>query len=359
MSKLTFIFGTRPEAIKIAPVVQVLRTQGLQPDIICTGQHSDLLDGSPARSVLSQNCTNLGLSSDGDIMRWLTKAERALTKALPSGSLVIVQGDTMSALAGARAAVERSLPLAHIEAGIRSHAREPWPEEDNRVAIAQLADWHYAPTAIAEANLLQEGVDPSRIQVTGNSVISALFGFSQATWVAEPDNKILITLHRHEIKKASIIIPLLLRLGDMASRFPATLFVFPVHPAVRKLLSKGYGSYDNIIVCDPMPYEQFTRELARSRGIVTDSGGAVEEAAALGVTSAILRSSNDRPEAVVAGLAQEFIPDPDGLAEAIQWLLGEIHPRVPSDCFGTKDAATNIATHLRTVACEPLPTVVS
>ena len=154
---LLFVFGTRPEAIKIGPVVAAARKPGINPIIrvLCTGQHTSLLKGSPAESDLvdAENC---GLASDGNVVRWLTRAQDVMRDQFDhlTPRMVVVQGDTMSALAAASAAHMDGIPVAHIEAGIRSHNPDnPWPEETTRVSIAEMAEWHYAPTDTALKNL--------------------------------------------------------------------------------------------------------------------------------------------------------------------------------------------------------------
>src|SRR2546422_2756751 len=201
-SQFVFIYGTRPEAIKRGRIAPELRALGSMVTFISTTQNRDLLKGPPAESDLADG-TSLGLLSNGNVLQWTRTAEarlRASFGEIPSPTIV-VQGDTMTAIAAARAAAALRLPIAHVEAGVRSHnVEEPWPEEGFRTEIAQLAAWHYAPTSTAFANLVQEKVQPNRILVTANPGSSAIARYTTAVAVAEAATPtILVTLHRRAV----------------------------------------------------------------------------------------------------------------------------------------------------------------
>src|SRR2546428_12725947 len=202
--------------------------------IVCTQQHSERLKGTPAESDLCDG-HSLGLLSNGNVLQWTRAAEarlRASFGELPN-PVVVVQGDTMTAIAAARAAAALRLPIAHVEAGVRSHnVEEPWPEEGFRTEIAQLAAWHYAPTSTAFANLVQERVDPNRILVTGNPGVSAIARYTSAVPVAEAATPtILVTLHRREVLPGPDVLADVGALGDIFRRFDTTHLWLALQPA--------------------------------------------------------------------------------------------------------------------------------
>lgn len=346
--KLGIVYGTRPESIKLGPVVAELRLLGLSPDLVCTGQHTTLLSGTPAESDLALSAS-LGLGADGSVWRWVKDATKALIPALDALQVdgVVVQGDTMSALAGARAAFALGVPLFHVEAGIRSHAtEEPYPEEKIRVEIARLAAWHYAPTPGAVQNLIREGVEPSRVILTGNPVVSALSRYANATpRPADRTNPVIVvTMHRREAKSA---IPACVRAAyEWAREHPEVDLVWPMHPGTRDAFFPDLAYVPSLRMTDPMPYRRMVRLVARAIGVATDSGGLQEECATLGVPCAVLRRVTDRPESVARGIARLFPPSAQGVTDALDTLVrGEI-PRRAESCYGEPDSAAQIARHL-------------
>jgi UDP-N-acetylglucosamine 2-epimerase (non-hydrolysing) len=230
----------------------------------------------------------------------------------------------------------------HVEAGVRSGDLEnPWPEEGFRREITGLADWHYAPTAHCFANLVAEGVNPSRIRVTGNSVVSALARYTAAR-PSPAEDHILVTLHRRELLQSSEFRNVVQAIIDEAGAPQCQLkFLWPVHPATLPLLGDFEGP-PNFLLGNPLSYVNFAGWLATAVGVLTDSGGLQEEAATLGVPCAVLRKATDRPESVQAGLAACFSPDGAGVHSAISWLLGS-RIRAPSAIFGEVGAAAAIA----------------
>lgn len=344
---LTVIFGTRPEAIKLGPVVAELRAGGVEPTIICTGQHTTLLRGTPAETDL-RNAQSLGVVSEGNVEDWLELSSPVLEAALADDPYVVVQGDTMSALAGARAARARDLNICHVEAGVRSgNLEEPWPEELARIEIAAMATWHYTPTSTTYANLIREGVSSTRIRLTGNTGISALARYSPAKPVP-PTAQVLITLHRREWRDGRNFIPVLEALAFAAGDNGRITFRWPVHPAVHSSLPAGWRADlpANFVLESPLTYAQATYELSRSMGVLTDSGGLQEEAAALGVPCVVLRGVTDRPESIDAGIAVLHPPTADGVMAGVDALCRGTLPRRPSDCFGDITAASRVARHL-------------
>jgi UDP-N-acetylglucosamine 2-epimerase (non-hydrolysing) len=319
MRRAAVIVGTRPEAIKLAPLVRVMRQEGrVEPYVISTAQHGPVLRDALAafglRPDLDLDLHHVGQtpgSVTGDV---LTRLGPVLRHA--RADAVVVQGDTASAFAGALAAFYAGLALVHVEAGLRSgNRREPFPEEMHRRLITSLADLHLAPTGHARDTLIGEGIDPSAVVVTGNTVLDAVALTSPAqvrpfadprvaAAVAGPDRLILVTVHRreswgpalHEVAEA---------LADLAGR-PGIVLVLPMHPnpALREVLTTRLGGLASVVLTDWQPYGAFLALMRRADLVLTDSGGVQEEAPTFGVPVLVLRDVTDRPEAVRAGLAQ-------------------------------------------------------
>lgn len=345
MQRVVLVFGTRPEAIKLGPVAHELRGLGLEPEIICSGQHSTLLSGTPAETDL-KDAYSLGMRSDGDVEGWVMDAVVRLSDRLPGyNAIVVVQGDTMSAYAAALAASNNGLTLAHVEAGLRSgDFNEPSPEERFRTEIAMHADLNFAPTEQAASNLRREKVQ-GEIFVTGNTVVSALNRYA-GLLPEKPVNQVLVTMHRREFlgRGREHVEKTVRSVLQMARSHPTTRFVWPVHPALRNVLGhKPPLTPKNVRFILPLPYTAAIDTLKRSKGIATDSGGLQEEAATLGVPCAVMRNVTDRPESVHNGLAKLFCPSPEGMIEGLRWILDKTHERTPSFCFGGIDAARQIA----------------
>lgn len=344
---LAFVWGTRPESVKIAPIAAELRALGVPFVSLCTGQHTTLLQGSPAEVDLPDTISLAMPSTDGKVGSWVAKAVPKLLGAFTVHGItrVVVQGDTMSALAGSHAARIAGLPVAHVEAGLRSHhLEEPWPEEAIRVAIAREASLHLAPTERAGLNLLAEGVDPQTIYVTGNSGISALhrYGSHDASFSSAP---LVLTMHRREWVDAPVRVADVFRaVLEGAETHPGVDFVWPMHPNVRKHWETfGAGDRCNLHVADPMPYRDMTHLVRNATGLITDSGGLQEEAAALGVKTCVLRNVSDRPESIDLGLAKLFPPTGDGMRSAIQAITDPTWVVRPLSCYGTPESAGRIA----------------
>jgi len=315
MRPLLFVFGTRPEAIKLCPVIRAAAAAGLPVRVCVTAQHRAMLD-----QVL--DCFGVHPDHDLDLMqpgqtlglltaRALDALEPVLEAEKPS--MVIVQGDTTTTMAAALAGFYRQIPVAHVEAGLRTgDLRQPFPEEWNRVATTRLAAIHFAPTEGARRNLLAEGVPAERIHVTGNTGIDAVLQTVQALdagalprpewpWL-EPDRKLLlVTAHRRE-SFGSGIAGICGALADL-SRRPDVQIVFPVHrnPNVLEVVSARLGGTPNVVLLDPVDYPAFVDLMRRSYLILTDSGGIQEEAPSLGKPVLVLRDVTERPEAVEAG----------------------------------------------------------
>ena len=320
--KILVIFGTRPEAIKLFPVVTALKADPRFTPIVCvSAQHRGLLD---------QVLEIAGIVPDFDLD--LMKPDQsldALTAALLTGlgqvmdqvqpGRVMVQGDTATAMTGALAAYYRKLPVDHVEAGLRSgNIYHPWPEEVNRKIIGQIASLHFAPTEVSAAALIAEQVDPLRVHVTGNTVIDALHWVTRRI-AAEPQlaaglagiearfagKRIIgVTSHRREnfgggLENIAEAVRQIAARADVA-------VVFPVHPNpnVRRVMDAALAGLDNVALIEPLDYPNFARLLSLAEIMLTDSGGVQEEAPALGKPVLVMRETTERPEGVSAGTAK-------------------------------------------------------
>ncbi len=342
-AKVAVIFGTRPEAIKLAPVVLALKDHPAFTCHVCvTAQHRQMLD---------QVLEVFGLTPDADLDlmqpnqtlgRLTARAVEALDGYLARERprLVLVQGDTTTVFCAALAAFYHRVPVGHVEAGLRTgNLHSPWPEEANRVLTTRLTDLHFAPTETSRRNLLDEGVPAERIFVTGNTVIDALFlarakvraappaipGLSAETldsWRGKP--VVLITGHRRENHGAGFD-SICRAVAELARRFPEAQFVYPVHlnPNVREPVGRilGVGRAGNVHLIDPLAYLPFVALLERAAVVLTDSGGIQEEAPSLGKPVLVMRDTTERPEAVTAGTVKLVGTDFDAIVSETARLL--------------------------------------
>ncbi len=339
--RILVVFGTRPEAVKLFPVIAALRADPRFSLSVCvSGQHRDMLD-----QVLQM--AGIVPDQDLDLMRPGQSLD-ALTAALLTGigavidqvrpDRVMVQGDTATAMTAALAAYYRRLPVDHVEAGLRSdNIYHPWPEEVNRKVIGSIASLHFAPTETAAAALHREHVDPARVHVTGNTVIDALH-WVHARIVADPalagglsqlENRlagkriIAVTSHRRE-NLGHGLDNIALALRRIAAR-PDVAVVFPLHPnpAVRTVMERALGGLSNVALIDPLDYPHFVRLLGWCEIMLTDSGGVQEEAPALGKPVLVMRETTERPEGVAAGTARLVGTDEDRIVTEIFTLLDD------------------------------------
>lgn len=311
--KTVIVLGTRPEAIKLGPLIRRMRlTPGFDVRVCATGQHRELLDRALATFGVVPD-VNMRLMRPGQSLGRLTAKLMAgldayLEKEGPE--LVIVQGDTTTTYCGALAAFYRRVPVAHVEAGLRTHdASCPFPEEFNRTSISQIAQYHFAPTQDAVENLLAEGIKPDRIHLTGNTGIDALF-------YAVDQNKrqlplilnlpphaldgsgalVLVTVHRRENLDGGIE-AVCQAVSILSHRFPEAHFVVPVHPnpGAENAIRRRLRGRTNVYLIPPLDYLPFIALLQRARLIITDSGGLQEEATTLGIPLIVARTVQDRP----------------------------------------------------------------
>jgi UDP-N-acetylglucosamine 2-epimerase (non-hydrolysing) len=333
------IFGTRPEAIKLFPVIHALAADARFESRVCvSGQHREMLDQVLAIAGIAPD-RDLGLMQPGQSLDALTAAlltglGRALDDERPDW--VVVQGDTATALTGALAAYYRQIPVAHVEAGLRSgDIHQPWPEEINRRVIGAIAALHCAPTETAAEALRRENVAAATIHVTGNTVIDALHWIS-ARIEAEPalaaglapleqrfagKRIVAVTTHRRESFGAGMQ-AIATAIRRLAAR-PDVAVIFPLHlnPEVRGVMERELAGLDNVALIEPLDYPHFARLLAIATLILTDSGGVQEEAPALGTPVLVMRATTERPEGVAAGTARLVGTDPERIvAEAARLL---------------------------------------
>lgn len=308
------IFGTRPEAIKMAPLVLELRRRaGIDARVCVTAQHREMLDGVLGVFGLVPDY-DLDIMRSGQTLsditsRVLAGLDGVLERTRPD--LVLVHGDTTTTFAAALSAFYARIPCGHVEAGLRTHDRwSPYPEEMNRRLTAQLATLHFAPTASNAANLRHEGVEGG-IFITGNTVIDALGYTARGEGFSSPELRALdlsgrrvitLTCHRRE-NYGEPMRNIFAAVREIASRFPDVLVIYPVHlsPAVRSAARECLSGAENIALIEPLDAVDMHRLMARSYMVMTDSGGIQEEAPALGKPVLVLRRETERPEAVEAG----------------------------------------------------------
>lgn len=332
------VYGTRPEAIKMAPLVARLRDEPqLEPLVVVTGQHRQMLDQVNALFGITPDI-------DLDIIQPSQSLTDVTTRALTGvngvvqaerPAAVVVQGDTTTAFAGALAAFYEQVPVVHLEAGLRTDDRySPFPEEINRRLVTQLASLHLAPTASSRDNLLAAGVDTDTVVVSGNTVIDALLTVADqhhpytdprvTKAMSSGRRVVLVTTHRRE-SWGDRMRAMAAALAEVAAARDDTQLVVPMHrnPVVRDALQAELASLDNVVLLDPLPYADFARVMRESTIVVTDSGGVQEEAPSLGKPVLVLRDNTERPEAVGAGTVRLIGTDPDVLKADLCELLDD------------------------------------
>lgn len=313
--KVMTIYGTRPEAIKVAPVVKAIEADDrFQSVVVSTGQHKEMLEQVNKRFDIHPD-HDLSLMKPGQTLNELvSRAMQGLDAAIEQEQpdVIISQGDTSTAMTAALAGFHRGVKIVHLEAGLRTgNIFSPFPEEANRKIIGQVASLHLAPTEESRENLRRENFRTKDIVVTGNTVIDALlvasswdvnFDDARLQQLTETDQKVvLVTTHRRENLEAMKEIGGAVR--DLASEYTDHVFTLPLHlnPKVRNAVMPLVEDLPNVIITDPLPYDQFTALLNRAYLVLTDSGGVQEEAPSLGKPVLVMRENTERPEAVVAG----------------------------------------------------------
>lgn len=317
--KVLIIFGTRPEAVKMAPIVKALKKEESFNTKICvTAQHRDMLD-QVLRIFDIQPDYDLNIFQGGQTLtqitcRALTGLEEVIEEFKPE--LILVQGDTTTVFTGALAAFYHNVKIGHVEAGLRSgNLYSPYPEEANRMLTGVLTDFHFAPTEISKANLLREGYDENKIFITGNTSIDALH------WVIDKNYKfdeetinnidfvnkkvILLTSHRRE-NIGEPMENIFSAIRDIIKENKDVEVIYPMHlnPKVREIAEKTLGNTDRIHLIEPLDYLPFTNLMSKCYLVVTDSGGVQEEAPSLGKPVLVVRKETERPEGIESGTAR-------------------------------------------------------
>jgi UDP-N-acetylglucosamine 2-epimerase (non-hydrolysing) len=331
---VSIIVGTRPEAIKMAPVIQKFRSSAqFQTRVILTGQHREMVDQVMALFDLQAD-QDLAIMQPNqtltDITCWSLQGLEALFQQVRP-RLVLVQGDTTTAFAATLAAFYQKIPVGHVEAGLRTdNLYNPYPEEANRRLISQLATLHFAPTALAMENLQKSSV-PGAIHQTGNTVIDALLTVARRQPACDIPNLdwqqyrlILATVHRRENWGEP-----LLEIADgflrVLDKFPDTALLLPLHrnPTVREPLQAKLGDHPRVFLTEPLDYAELVGAIQRCYLLLTDSGGLQEEAPSLGKPVLVLRETTERPEAVMAGTAKLVGTNPETIADSASKLLSD------------------------------------
>lgn len=365
MKRVLVFAGTRPEVVKLAPVVAALRRRaGLETRLCVTGQH---------REMLAQALADFDLAPDRDLEVMRTNQGLALLSArlfeAIDGALeterpdaVLVQGDTTTVEVAALCAFYRGVPVGHVEAGLRSHdLQAPFPEEMNRRIAGLAATWHFAPTAEARENLLLEGVDPGAAHLTGNTVVDALLETVRRNAVAPPGLPpeleaavgsgrplLLITGHRRE-NFGTGFEQICEAIAEIARARPDLLIVYPVHlnPNVQEPVRSRLSGVDNVVLAAPLAYRPFVRLMSAARLILTDSGGVQEEAPSLNKPVLVMRSVTERPEGVAAGAAQLVGAEREAIVKGVFSVLNDpgVYERMASapNPYGDGQASERIA----------------
>lgn len=367
MKKVMLVFGTRPEAIKMAPLVKAFARcpESFQTTVCVTGQHREMLDQVLRLFEITPDY-DLNIMKQGQDLydvtsRVLLGMREVLREAQPD--VVLVHGDTTTSMAAALAAFYQQIPVGHVEAGLRTHnIYSPWPEEMNRLMTGRIATYHFSPTPLSRQNLLDEKVDEQRITVTGNTVIDALFwvvdkikgdealsaelkdvlataGYNVTRLDAnsrQPRRLVLITGHRRE-NFGDGFIHMCTAIRDLAQKYPDVDFVYPMHlnPNVRKpiqdvfkgldtlSLGEGWGEASNMFFIEPLEYLSFVYLMEKSTLVLTDSGGIQEEAPGLGKPVLVMRDTTERPEALEAGTVKLVGTDYDKIVNEVSRLLDD------------------------------------
>ena len=351
MKCILLVFGTRPEAIKMAPLVKEFQKypETFKTIVCVTGQHREMLD-QVLRIFDIQPDYDLNIMKQGQDLydvtaRVLTGMREVLKETQPD--IVLVHGDTTTSTAAALAAFYQQIPVGHVEAGLRTHnIYRPWPEEMNRQITGRIATYHFAPTSLSKDNLLQEGVSEERIIVTGNTVIDALYmvvekikndgilscelekvlkasGYDIGR-LSDGRKLVLITGHRRE-NFGDGFISMCKAIKSLSEKYPEVDFVYPMHlnPNVRKPIYEVFGESQraNLFFIEPLEYLSFVYLMEKSAIVLTDSGGIQEEAPGLGKPVLVMRDTTERPEALEAGTVKLVGTDYDKIVNEVSGLL--------------------------------------
>lgn len=369
--RLLVVVGTRPEAIKMAPVVAEARRRGCDVDVCATAQHRGMLDQvlelfdiKPDQDLdlMRPNQTLASLTA-----RALTAVDQVIDEVRPDW--LVVQGDTTTAMVAALAAFYRKVPVAHVEAGLRTGDLEhPFPEELNRIIADRVSGAHFVPTTTSAENLRREGIAGDTVYVTGNTVVDALRAITTrgtptapataGVEVGSDERLVLVTAHRRE-SFGDGMRSIARAIARVAEAHPDTRIVYPVHPNpnVREVMEQLLAHVPRVHLVDPLDYDGFVSLMSRAYLILSDSGGVQEEAPSLGVPALVLRTTTERPEAVAAGAVRLVGVDEDVIVEEAARVLSDPdeHARMAQavNPYGDGRASERIVSILRGEAWEP------
>ena len=364
--KVMTVFGTRPEAIKMAPVILELNKhpEQIQPIVAVTAQHREMLDQVLQLFQIVPDY-DLDIMSQGQTLFDITaRAMQGLNEVIgkEKPDIVLVHGDTTTTFAGALAAYYHQTAVGHVEAGLRTQNKySPFPEEMNRKLTGSLTDMHFSPTKTAKANLLKEAVAEENTFVTGNTVIDALLTTVNKEYKFADEmldgidyiNKrvVLVTTHRRE-NLGEPMRHVYQALRQIVTEFEDVVVVFPVHknPLVREVVNSELGDIERVKLIDPLEYQPFANLLARSHFVLTDSGGVQEEAPALGKPVLVLRDNTERPEAIEAGTVKLIGTDKERVYQETRLLLADHveYERMANACnpYGDGQASRRIVENI-------------
>lgn len=333
MIKVMSIFGTRPEAIKMAPLVKELERRKEIESIVCvTAQHREMLDQVlntfDIKPDYDLNIMKQGQSLADVTTRALVGLEEVIKEVKPN--IVLVHGDTTTTFAGALAAFYNQVAIGHVEAGLRTYDKySPYPEEMNRQMVDRLSDMYFAPTEISKDNLLKENIDESKIYITGNTAIDAMsttvdenYTHPELDWINAGERMILLTAHRRE-NLGEPMRHIFRAIKRVVDEFSDVKVIYPIHmnPKVREVANEVFGDADRVKLIEPLEVFDFHNFQNKSYIILTDSGGIQEEAPSLGKPVLVLRDTTERPEGIKAGTLKLVGTDEDVIYEETKKLL--------------------------------------
>ena len=362
MKKIMTIFGTRPEAIKMAPLVKALEKDAeLEPVVVVTAQHREMLD-SVLNTFDITPCHDLNIMKSGQTLSDITSKSMVLLEEVikkESPDMVLVHGDTVTTFSGSLAAFYNQLPIGHVEAGLRSYDKySPFPEEMNRQMVGVMADLHFAPTFNAAKNLLDEGKSSNNVVITGNTAIDAMNYTINDNYTSQIIDKhrnkkfILLTAHRRE-NIGQPMINVFKAVRKLIDQYEDLALVYPVHmnPRVRELAEAYLGHHDRIELIEPLDVIDFHNFAKHAYLIMTDSGGIQEEAPSLHKPVLVLRDSTERPEGVEAGTLRVIGTNEDSVYEETKRLLDDKqlykHMSEANNPYGDGNASNRIVNHIK------------
>lgn len=359
------VYGTRPEAIKVAPVIRALEAaQDLEVFTVVTAQHREMLDQVNDIFGIRPDA-DLDLMTHGQSLNELAsnvmrQMDAVYERVRPAA--VLVQGDTTTVMAAAISAFNREIAVVHLEAGLRSrNIQSPFPEEANRKLVTQIASMHLAPTQESKRNLLAEGVGDDAVWVTGNTVIDSLkwavsrgeaFSDPALAQISADSRVVLLTAHRRENLGANMA-GIGRAVRELALKYPDVVFVWPAHknPLVREAIGPVVDECQNVMQVEPVAYDEFALLIARASIVLTDSGGLQEEAPSLGKPVLVMRANTERPEAVAAGTVKLIGADSDRIVDEVSALLSssETYDQMANavNPYGDGNASVRVMASLR------------